>query len=406
MNPYTLPPFLQEIALQAQQFQRLQPNLDTFAPAWQAYLEKAGHLPGIEIKDGGETVILGGLSPGCQACKDGTWDCIFITMRCNLNCPFCYSPSAAPPDFSGSVFGATPDEMARNYRKTRIHGISFSGGEPFLQPQKLLEWVTGMREAFPGAYIWVYTNGLLLDLEILRQLADLRLNELRFNTAATGYTHPTVMGNIQQAVTLIPNVTVEIPAIPEQDQQLLNSLAEWARHGVKYLNLHELIYEPGTPSASLAGPRQALITPDHHFTQVHPQSRLLTLKVMERVYKEGLNLAVNDCSMQNKLRQVRGRRLSLTPLTRQLHEKALPDGMMESNCAWDGEDTGQIPQQLSENCGSISPGIFLFHPNQLDEMRPHFPDHHFYRLVRLAPLSLSESPQWIEIIEITPGFSP
>jgi|GEM_PF-3970444 len=360
-------------------------NLEKLRPAWEAHVARVqAEVPGVHVEDGGEGLYLGTLSPGCRACKEGTWDCIFTTMRCNLDCDFCYSPHAIPRNYSGSLLGSTPEEIARNHARTRITGISFSGGEPFVEPEGLFEWVGWFTARFPDRYYWVYTNGLLADEDKLRRLAGLGVDEVRFNLAATGYDHPTVLTNLAAAARLFPCVTVEIPAIPDHADRLLANLAGWVARGVSLLNLHELMYEPGTNSAALPGPRQEVITADGHRSAVHPGSRALTLEVMRRVREEGLPLAVNDCSLQSKLRQLRGRRASLAPLVQAPHERWLGDDAYESCCAWRDEED-----------------YFFFSPASLAQVRCRYPDHRFVRLARTAPLSVRDPGRWILFEELS-----
>lgn len=354
-------------------------NLDALTQVWQAGLAEARkEIPGLFIGSEGGDVHLGGLSPGCQACKAGTWDCIFITPQCNLNCAFCYSPQAVPGDYVGSVFGTTPEQVAANHARTHITGVSFSGGEPFLEPGRLLEWVSRFTGRSPRLYTWVYTNGLLAEEGILRDLAGLGLDEIRFNTAATDYDHLLVMQHIASAARFIPNVTVEIPAIPAHEVRLLSCLPGWSARGVRYLNLHELIYEPGSPSGSMAGKRQPVILADGHRTAIDPQSRSLTWKVMTRVASEKIPLAVNDCSLQSKLLQVRGRRRSLSPLTAGSCEKLVGSEVFESFCLVRNEND-----------------YHFVHPDELPVMRPRFPGCRVFRLVREAPLALHAEKRWL-----------
>jgi pyruvate formate-lyase activating enzyme-like uncharacterized protein len=365
---------------------RLRPqvsNLADLEKTWQASLARAeAQIPGICIQADGGSVYLGGLSPGCAACKAGTWDCIFITQRCNLACEFCYSPQALPLDSAGSAFGSTPEEIAGNYAHTRISGVSFSGGEPFLEPDKLLAWVTWFREHQPGQYTWIYTNGHLAGTGLLQVLGKLGLDEIRFNTAASHYDHPTVMQNMTDAAACIPNVTVEIPSIPAHAGKLLACLPEWSRRGVKYLNLHELIYEPGSLSESMTGKRQIVSLPDGHRSWIDPESRDLTLAVMKKVADENLPLMVNDCSLQSKLLQMRGRRRSLSPLSREPYERLESDETLVSFCVYQDEN----------ECHFI-------HPERLPEMRVRFPGQRVVRLVREAPLSLHGRKRWLAMEE-------
>jgi pyruvate formate-lyase activating enzyme-like uncharacterized protein len=374
----TMPARLRQIYEEARRHPPEGANLHTLQPLWEAHLSKARQqLPDIHVEGEGEVLYLGALSPGCRVCKEGTWDCIFTTMRCNLDCAFCYSPHAIPRDYAGSVFGTTPQQIAGNHAKTRITGISFSGGEPFVDVSRLFDWLAWFAVRFPDKYYWVYTNGLLADRENLRRLGELGVDEVRFNLAATGYDHPTVMKNLKAAARLIPNVTVEIPAIPEHAAKLLSCLADWSALGVKFLNLHELMYEPGTNSASMPGARRAIVTADGHRSEINPESRALTLAVMQQVQDEGLPLAVNDCSLQSKIRQLRGRRQSLAPLVKAPHEKTIGGEVYESYCAYRGEE------------------VRFFHPDSLGEMQRRYPDHEFVRLARMAPLSLQDGGRWI-----------
>jgi len=380
----TMPACLRAIKEEVSQPQQEKSNLDTFRQTWQEYIARARQqIPAIHIDADGEIVYLGELSPGCQACKDGTWDCVFTTMRCNLDCEFCYSPRAIPKDYAGSVFGTTPEQITQNHARTHITGISFSGGEPFVDTQKLFAWVTWFTSRYPNKYYWVYTNGLLADEENLRRLGELGVDEVRFNMAATGYDHPTVMRNLAAAAWCIPNVTVEIPAIPEHACKLLSCLVDWCALGVRFLNLHELMYEVGTNSASLAGARQAIVTADGHCTEINPESRTLALAVMNKVQDEDLSLAVNDCSLQSKLRQLHGRRRSLATLVKAPHEKAIRDEIYESYCAYRGEED-----------------YHFFHPDAVQEVRRRCPDYKFVRLVRTAPLSINDPGRWIAFQEI------
>jgi pyruvate formate-lyase activating enzyme-like uncharacterized protein len=379
-----MPAHLRAIYEEVNRLKQEPSNLDALQQTWREHVSKARQqVHNIHIEADGEVVYLGELSPGCQACKEGTWDCIFTTMRCNLDCEFCYSPHAIPRDYAGSVFGTTPEQIAQNHARTHITGISFSGGEPFVDAQKLFEWVAWFTSRYPDRYYWVYTNGLLADEEKLRRLGGLGVDEIRFNTAAAGYDHPTVMRNMATATRFIPNVTIEIPAIPEHAPKLLSCLAEWCALGVKFLNLHELIYEPGTNSASMPGARRAIITADGHRTEFNPESRDLTLALMKRVLDESLPLSVNDCSMQSKIRQLRGRRRSLAPLVKAPHERLVDDRLYESCCAYRGEEE-----------------LHFFHPDSLSEMRQRYPDYQFVRLARTAPLSLNDRGRWIAFEEL------
>lgn len=378
-QPGNIPAPLQAIYAALARSHGFHSNQEKLWAEWDGFLPQLkARVPDIHIEADGEIVYIGELSPGCRACKAGTWDCVFTTMRCNLQCEFCYSPQSLALDFSGSAFGSNPAQIADNYSKTHITGISFSGGEPFLEPEKLLDRIAFFRERFPEKYIWIYTNGLRADVTSLRELGLLGVDEIRFNTAATGYTNPIVMQNMALAARFIPTVSIEVPAIPEHAQKLLSSLEEWISCGVKFINLHELLYEPGTLSAAMPGTRLSVCLEDGHRTEVNPNSRLVTLAVMEVVCKKKLSLSINDCSLQGKLRQVRGRRRSLMPLTKKPTEQCAEKETFVSYFAHRNE---------MEYC--------FCHPDSVSEFRRLHPDYKIVKVKRLAPLSLGSDEQWI-----------
>ncbi len=376
------PDFLREVASEVRAFQRI-PAADGFQELqhdWRAWTNQASRrLPGLLVDEPQATACLGDLSPGCRACKDGVWDCIFVTMRCNAQCAFCCSPTGIDADYSGSAFGASPETVAANYTRTEIRGVSFSGGEPLTAPERLFYWIAEMRRRLPEHYLWIYTNGLLLTGDLLRELARLRIDEIRFNAAAAGYDTPLILENMRRAAGAVPRITVEIPAVPDHCEPLLRALPAWSAVGVRHLNLHELMFEPETPSDGLPGQRNLYLLPDGHATAVHPGSRALVLDVLETVAAQGLPLAVNYCSLYNKVHQVSGRRRSLLPLTQTAYEKLMPGDRLESCVVYRGS--------RHDYC----------HPDRLDETLARNPGYAWARLTRAAPLSLQDRGRWLAL---------
>jgi pyruvate formate-lyase activating enzyme-like uncharacterized protein len=226
-------------------------------------------------------------------------------------------------------------------------------------------------------YLWVYTNGLLAEGERLEMLADLGVDEVRFDMAATGYDHPEVLKNLEVAIRTF-QVAVEVPAIPAHADKLLSCLNLWSDLGVRYLNLHELLYEPGSNSACLNGVRHKVVLPDGHVSAINPESRALTLACMEYVQAHGLTMAVNDCSLQTKLRQLRGRRRCLAPLTQAPHETLVDGLLLESYCHYQ----------------EGAPVRFI-RGSALAEARRQHPEHQFARMARIAPLSINDPGRWV-----------
>lgn len=379
-----IPELLKQICAEAEAFQSSSQERWQTASKWPKQVEQIQEdIPSVHIENNGETVYLGNLSPGCAACKAGLWDCILVTMRCNLDCDFCLRPRDMALPSMYTVLGEDLSTLCDRLRRAGISGISFSGGEPFLAPEQVLEWLSTLRKEFPRMYIWAYTNGLTLSTLLLEKLAEAGLNELRFNMAASGYEHRPVTKMLHQAVGHIPAVAVEIPAIPAHKDHVLKALNTWADAGVKYLNVHELIYEQGTNSEYMNGARAACVMPDGHPCTVHPASWKLISTLMKHVAMQDLHLSVNDCSLRSKARQMRGRRRMLAPFVLREHEQLRNDGLAESACLFSGNH------------------IEFVHPDFLNKQRLLRDGAQAAIIRRQLPLDLKHSGQWVyfEIIE-------
>ena len=183
-------------------------------------------------------IYSGALSPGCLVCGAGSWSCLFINGLCNARCFYCPSEqtSRSEPTTNGLVF-AHPQDYLDYLERFEFTGASISGGEPFLSFEKTLLFVSKIKRKFGSRmYVWLYTNGIAVTREKLERLRDADLDEIRFDISAHRYD----LENLGMATELIKTVTVEIPAIPEDEDRLRTLLPRLEEMGVKHLNLHDL----------------------------------------------------------------------------------------------------------------------------------------------------------------------
>ena len=136
-----------------------------------------------------------------------------MTYLCNAKCKFCTAPFKQE-DKIISAFGNDPEVILRYLKSNQFNGISFSGGDCFLVYNRLLEWLTYYKKNLPDFYFWAYTNGLSVDEDKMKQLANSGLNELRFNIAATNYNSTEIIEIIKIATQIFNHVAIEIPSIP------------------------------------------------------------------------------------------------------------------------------------------------------------------------------------------------
>ncbi len=325
-----------------------------------------------------ELLSYGEISPGCQFCRSGKWDCFFVTSKCNLNCGFCYSTNHPSQDFQGSDLGTNFLENLNQHHQLGIKGVAFSGGEALLEEEKLYHWLEICNQDQHLDHIWLYTNGLLLNDTNIRQLSDLGLDEIRVNAAATNYQHPYVLSMLQKCAQHFDWVTVEIPLIPADEAKLIDSLPVWADKGVRLVNIHEFLYEPGSNAAQFPGTKRPIMLPDGHQTATNPECDALAMKVFHKVKTRNLSLGVNYCSTAGKWQQLTARRESLLPQTMDPGEHYIGNGVLE------GYYTHQDNQVKPISPEEIKPFLSLHRAIPV------------YHLTRMAPLSLNEvNKNWL-----------
>lgn len=263
------------------------------------------------------------LSPGCRLCGEGSWSCLFITGRCNANCFYCPSPQESddPPGTQGMTFD-TPESYAEYLDYFSYRGVSISGGEPFLEPEKSIEHLNAAREAGgTDNYRWLYTNGILADRKIFSRLARAGLHEVRFDIGAVNYS----LRGIAEARDEVENLTVEVPAVPEDKARLTALLPELVTLGVRYLNLHQLRLTAHNAPRLLARDYSLL----HGEQPAVAESEITALEIMLHVLEKGLDLGVNYCAFQYKRRfQQAGYRKTVAEKIRQDGERITENGYL------------------------------------------------------------------------------
>lgn len=269
----------------------------------------------------------GKLSPGCLICGAGYWSCMFINGLCTAHCFFCPQDRKMKeerlPEEDGIVFENTQD-YADYLEKFNFKGVGFSGGEPLLVFDKLLEYLGKIRERFGDKiYLWIYTNGSLVNEDKLKRLKKAGLNEIRFDISANNYDlHP-----VELAAKAIDTATVEIPAIPKDYEIVKKCLVKLEKSGVKHLHIHQLnATEYNYKNFS-----------ERSYTFIHSpsipvfESEITALKLISWAIGNRISLPINYCSSVYKNRlQDKGKRERCAPFVRDEFEEITRSGYIRS----------------------------------------------------------------------------
>lgn len=249
-------------------------------------------------------LFTGALSPGCKICGAGSWSCLFINGRCNCRCFYC--PTSQDEDdlpTTNTLRFPKADEYVNYIKQFNFCGVSFSGGEPFLTLENTFSYLSAVKNKFGDLlYTWLYTNGTLVTRELLLQLKNLGLNEIRFDISAVNYQ----LDKVKLAAEILDCVTVEIPAIPEDFELMKKKLADIRDVGVKHLNLHQLRLTPH----NFKNLTQRSYTFLHGAKVTVLESELTALKLMLYVLEQKIDLPINYCSFvyKNRFQQAAARK--------------------------------------------------------------------------------------------------
>lgn len=356
-------------------------NINELKIIWKNYISSLEfEFPEVSIRHSKNTVCLGELSPGCLFCKNGEWDCIFITPSCNLNCDFCISPFTPLMNLPISSYGRNMEEIIKNYKTVRIKGVSFSGGEPFCKFSKIVTHLNYLKKKLSNIYYWIYTNGTLVNKEHIDILSDMGINEIRYNTAATGYNDKKILAIIEYSAKKMQNVTVEIPLLLKDKKVLLQSISDYENAGVKYLNMHELMKENNTRSEHLKNENfKKIIFKDGHITEISMDSKVVIKEIIKKIIDSKHKINLNFCSVMNKQRQIRKRRNNMIKLLKEPYEKIVDEEYLETIFIYKDKDTYQY-----------------IHPDDWKSKQTNYKNHTSIALRKIPPLSVFNTGCYIK----------
>jgi len=288
-----------------------------------------------------------GLSPGCSVCGQGFWSCMFINGLCSAHCFYCPQDRKMKKERLPNTGGVTfnhPEEYADYLERLGFKGVGFSGGEPLLVFEKLLDYIRVLRQRFGDRlYLWIYTNGDLVDKKKLIRLKKAGLNEIRFNISARNYD----LGRVALAIPIIDRVTIEIPAIPEDYQFVATRLAKMRKLGVRYLNLHQLCATQNNYKDYIRRNYTFLHFPS---TSIF-ESEITALRLMKFALDHRINLPINYCSSAYKGRlQAKGQRERLASVVKSDYEELTQTGHIRRlSLQASSENIRKIVMMLKQN---------------------------------------------------------
>lgn len=268
--------------------------------------EKQAHF-----RNDNKSIYINRISSACEACQTGTGSyTTFVSMKCHRNCYFCFNENQ-----DNYMHYLENNRDARNDlaelidAEYRLKHIALTGGEPLLFKEETIQFFQFAKEKAPDSYTRLYTAGDLLNEDILKQLRDTGLNEIRFSIKMedSPQKRKHILRKIELAKDYIPNVLVEMPVIPGTLEEMKELLIELDKLDIFGINLLEFCFPLKDPKPFI----------DRGFKLKNPpyemyynywyagglaiaMSEELCLELTAFAIEKNLKIGVHYCSLENK----------------------------------------------------------------------------------------------------------
>lgn len=269
--------------------------------------------PSVHKRNNDCSLSYGWLSPSCISCAKGL-GCVtfFLSLACNRDCFFCFNPNQQ----GYNRYQSKCHDLIAALDSAKRAGadycdIALTGGEPLMFPDKALAFFHHARNLFPDARLRLYTNGDFATTELMEELVEAGLDEIRFsvkqNNVERGYAHDPVIETARKAKKTVPAVVIEMPVLPNDEINMRELLSALDRAGIDGVNLLELCYpfhrwdEYERRGYSIKNPPYR-IPNQYGYAGGLPVagSEETALDIMAWAAREKLRMGLHYCSLENK----------------------------------------------------------------------------------------------------------
>jgi len=266
---------------------------------------------GAIVRNGGKSIFVTNISPACVACQKGTGSAtFFISLRCHRDCFYCFNPNQEGYDH----FKQNERDLIKELDQIKSDGfevqhLALTGGEPLLHKDQAVDFFRHAHKKFPSSYSRLYTSGDHIDEEILQQLKDANLDEIRFSVRLydleKGNWH--TLDRIASAREYIPFVMVEMPVLPGALDLMKELLRKLDQLKIYSVNLLEFCYPYFNTDvfnhrsyAIKKYPYRILYNYWYAGGLPVSKSELDCLDLLEYAVDEKFDIGVHYCSLENK----------------------------------------------------------------------------------------------------------
>lgn len=269
------------------------------------------HHAGASIRNNNKSIFINRISSACEACQTGSNSyTTYPSLKCHRNCFFCFNPNQA--DYL--IYKNKQKDIQKELLDILAQGIelkhlALTGGEPLLFKDEVIKFFDTAHRNSPETYTRLYTTGDLLDQELLQQLKNAHLDEIRFSVKmddpVSRINH--LLQKIELSRDFIPNILVEMPVVPGTLEEMKVLLLKLDRLNIFGINLLELCFPLGNAEAFKERGLQLKYPPYEVYYNYWYAGGLAVadsekecLELVDFALEEGLKMGVHYCSLENK----------------------------------------------------------------------------------------------------------
>ena len=283
------------------------PQINDEKTKWLENLNESG----VRFRNNNKSIYLNNISSACEACQTGAESyTTFLSMKCHRNCYFCFNENEDSfTHFLTHQREATEELASLLENGYRLKHIALTGGEQLLFPEEAIQFFQFANTKTPESHTRMYTAGDLLTEDILRQLKEVSLKEIRFSIKMEDSPQKIkhILGKIEMAKKYIPQVLVEMPVIPGTLAEMKKLLLKLDEIGIFGINLLEFCFPLKNPQPFI----------DRGFSLKNPpyemyynywyagglaiaKSEEHCLELLKFATEQQLKIGVHYCSLENK----------------------------------------------------------------------------------------------------------
>lgn len=245
------------------------------------------------------------LSPGCSLCSKGSKMVLFVSGLCYFDCYYC--PLSIEKGGKDRIFADEwelndendIDKIIQEAKLIKAKGAGITGGDPLIVYHRTKKYISILKEEFGSKFhIHLYTKALK-NHEFIDELINSGLDEIRFHPSIKYWNNMDknpISKHIIKTTEKDIDVAIEIPVIPNMEEQIL-SLIKWSDFNcINWINMNELEYsERNFENFSL----RKFIAKDDFSSAIYG-SELTAFEVLSEISKNDYDIGVHYCSCSFK----------------------------------------------------------------------------------------------------------